>query len=71
MLYESSNIFQRIAIGWEQVAFDSDPVHATDFNSTKNKIRNVSQWSRPWVSNLILIVFIFRFYSRCVKQKNF
>ncbi len=41
MLIEFSNIFQRIAIGWEQVALDSDPVYGNDFTSTKTRIKNV------------------------------
>lgn len=43
MLTHSSNILQRIAIGWEQVEFDkADPYFKNQFTTTKNRMKVVS-----------------------------
>lgn len=42
MLTHASDIFQRIAVGWEQVAFDkTDTEFVTKFDATQTKIKNV------------------------------
>lgn len=42
MLTQSSNIFQRIAIGWEQMDYEkTDTYYKDQFTSTKFRMKNV------------------------------
>lgn len=66
MLTESSNIFQRLAVGWEQVDYEKTDASYKDlFTSTKNRMKNVSFVFIFNVLMIILISFIFRFHRRC------
>ncbi len=64
ILVEFSNIDQRVAIGWEQIALDSDITYSTDFTSTKNRIRNVREIQQILQIQNIVLKRGFNIYRR-------
>jgi len=67
MLTQSSNIFQRIAIGWEQIEYEkTDSYYKDQFTRTQFRIKNVSYSNKLTSICLLFLMFFFFRFRRCV-----